>query len=255
MGSPAKRVGAGNWLRSYRAMLRWEVLGSRLVLPLLLIVQILAGAGFVIGFGLLIPNIDETTALYLSTGAVVMSLILIGLIVTPQIVSQQKMEGSYEFMWSLPVPRSTATAASVTMAGLVAIPGILAAMGVAVLRYDVSFAVHPTVVPAVVLTLVCGSLLGAALAHGVSQPRITLLVTQVLIFFVIGFSPINFPIDRLPGWLAAIHEYLPFHHMALAVRSSLTDGLVAITARSWLILVVWTVAAGAITGVLLVRRG
>ncbi|RPI23608.1 MAG: ABC transporter permease, partial [Actinobacteria bacterium] len=153
MGLPMKRVGAANWLHSYRAMVRWEVLGSRLVLPLLVIVQILAGAGFVVGFGLLIPDISSAAALYLSTGAVVMSLILIGLIGTPQIVAQQKMEGSYDFMWSLPVPRSAATLASVTLAALVAIPGVVAALLVAVWRYDVTFTVDASIVPAFTLTV------------------------------------------------------------------------------------------------------
>ena len=251
---PAKRVGVGNWLRSYSAMLRWEVLGSRLFLPLLLIVQILAGAGFVIGFGLLIPDISSEAALYLSTGAVVMSLILIGLIVTPQLVAQQKMEGSYDFMWSLPVPRSAATMASVTLSALVAIPGVVAALLVAVWRYDVTFTVDASVVPAFILTVACGCLLGTAMAHSLGNPQVTLLLSQLLIFFVIGFSPISFPIDRLPGWLADVHEYLPVHHMALAIRSALTDGLVEITMKSWVILTAWTVGAALVTAVVLVRR-
>jgi ABC-2 type transport system permease protein len=253
-GLPAKRVGVRNWLHSYRTMLRWEVAGSRLYLPLFVIVQILAGAGFVIGFGLLIPQVDTNTALYLSTGAVVMSLILIGLLVTPQLVAQQKMEGSYDYLWSLPVPRSASTLASTTLAALVAVPGVLAALLVAVLRYDVSFTIHPTVVPAFVLTLLCGSLIGSAVAHGVGNPQMTMLFTQLGIFFIIGFSPVSFPIERLPTWLATLHEYLPIHHMALAVRSSLTDGLVEMTGRSWVVLVVWTVAAAAVTGLVLVRR-
>jgi ABC-2 type transport system permease protein len=251
---PAKRVGLGHWVRSYLAMLRWEVVGSRLVLPLLVIVQILAGAGFVIGFGLLIPDVDGSMALYLSTGAVVMSLILIGLIVTPQIVAQQKLDGSYEFMWSLPVPRSAASAASVTLAALVAIPGVLAALLVAVWRYDVTFTVAPTVVPAFVLTLACGSLIGAAVAHSLDKPQLTLLISQLTIFFVIGFSPVSFPIDRLPTWLAKLHEYLPIYPMAMAVRSSLTEGLVVMTTRYWVVLLLWTLAAGVVTGIVLVRR-
>lgn len=253
-GLPAKRVGPGNWLRAYAAMVRWEFVGSRLFLPLLVIVQILTGAGFVVGFGLLIPDIDRLMALYLSTGAVVMSLVLIGLIVTPQIVAQQRMEGSYDFLWSLPVPRGAATLASITISGLVAVPGVVAALAVAVWRYDIAFDIHPTVVPAVVLTLACGSLLGAALAHAVSAPQVTLLSSQLLIFFLIGFSPVNFPIDRLPSWLATLHEYLPIYPMSLVVRGSLTDGLVVVTARSWLVLGTWTIVAAGITALALVRR-
>jgi ABC-2 type transport system permease protein len=81
-----------------------------------------------------------------------------------------------------------------------------------------------------------------------------MLVTQLGIFFIVGFSPVSFPADRLPGWLATLHEYLPMHHMALAVRSSLTDGLVVMTPRSWVMLSLWTGAAVLFTAIILVRR-
>jgi ABC-2 type transport system permease protein len=118
----------------------------------------------------------------------------------------------------------------------------------------VSFTVDPTVVPAFVLTLACGSFLGSAVGHAVQKPQVTLLFTQLGIFFIIGFSPISFPAERLPGWLATIHEYLPLYPMALAVRSSLTDGLVEMSARSWLVLSLWTGLAAMITALVLVRR-
>jgi len=249
-----RRPDLRGWLRSYAAMLRWELVGSRLLYPMLLISQILVGAGFVIGFGLLIPDLDQSTAQYLSTGAVVMSLVLVGLVVTPQLVAQQKMQGSYDYVWSLPVPRSAASIASATLAALVAIPGVVAALLVAVWRYDVAITIDPTVVPAFVLTLACGSLLGSAIGHSMDQPQLTMLFTQLGIFFIIGFSPVSFPAERLPSWLATIHEYLPVHHMALAVRSSLTKGLVVMTPRSWVVLATWTAVAGISTALVLVRR-
>jgi ABC-2 type transport system permease protein len=253
-GLPTKRAGPGNWLRSYGAMLRWEVMSSRLVLPVMLVVQILVGAGFVIGFGLLIPQVDEATALYLATGGVVQTLILIGLIVTPQLVAQRKTEGSYDYLWSLPTPRGAASLASTTVAALVAIPGVVATLLVAVWRFDVSFAVHPTVVPAILLTVACGSFLGMAAAHGIPNPQVTQLLTQLMIFFVIGFSPVFFPPDRLPDWLATLHDYLPVYPMTLAVRSSLTNDLAEMTASAWIVLSVWTIVGALITGIVLVRR-
>jgi ABC-2 type transport system permease protein len=249
-----KRVGVRNWLRSYGAMARWELTAARSALPVLVIVQLLAGAGFVIGFGLLVPNMGTLVAQYLSTGAVVMSLILIGLIVTPQFVAQQKMEGSYDFIWSLPVPRSAATLGSMTLAVAVGIPGVVVALLVAIWRFDLQFTIHPEVVPAVILTVACGSLLGLAMAHGLDQPRLTMLLTQLLIFFTLGFSPINFPVDRLPEWLATVHEYLPVEHMANLIRSSLTEGLVEPRPSDWIVLTAWTIVAGGITGLVLMRR-
>ena len=248
------RTDMPGWLRSYVTMLRWELVGSRLLYPMLLVSQILVGAGFVLGFGLLIPDLDQATAQYLSTGAVVMSLVLVGLVVTPQLVAQQKMQGSYDYVWSLPIPRSAASIASATLGALVAIPGVVAALAVAGWRYDVALSIDPTVVPAFVLTFACGSLLGSAIGHSMDQPQLTMLFTQLAIFFIIGFSPVSFPVERLPAWLATLHDSLPMHHMALAVRSSLTEGLVVMTTRSWLVLTTWTALAGISTAVVLVRR-
>lgn len=244
----------GGWLDSYRLMLRWEIVGSRLLYPLLLISQVLVGAGFVLGFGLLNPNLDASAAAYLATGAVVMSLISMGLMVTPQLVAQQKMQGSYDYVWSMPVPRSAATLASTTLAAAVAVPGVVAALLVASWRYEISFQVSPTVVPALLLTLACGSFLGAAVAHAIEKPQVTMLFAQLVALFIIGFSPVSFPIERLPRWLATMHEYLPIHYMGVAVRSSLTDGVVEMSARGWVVLVLWTVFAIAATGAVLVRR-
>ncbi|HSQ37813.1 MAG TPA: ABC transporter permease, partial [Acidimicrobiia bacterium] len=55
------------------------------------------------------------------------------------------------------------------------------------------------------------------------------------------FSPIAFPIENFPGWLAATHHVLPFWHMANVVRDALTDGLVDSVWRSYLVLGAWTV--------------
>jgi ABC-2 type transport system permease protein len=95
---------------------------------------------------------------------------------------------------------------------------------------------------------------GAAVAHGVEEPQVTLLFTQLAIFFIIGFSPVSFPIDRLPAWLATIHEFLPFHHMAIVIRSSLTPGLVEVAPADWVVPLAWTALTAAITGFVLVRR-
>jgi hypothetical protein len=42
--------------------------------------------------------------------------------------------------------------------------------------------------------------------------------------------------------------------MSLVVRSSLTKGLVDVTFMSWVVLVVWVIAAAVVTGVVMGRR-
>lgn len=253
-GLPAKRSGVVHWFQGFAAMLRWELTNMRLLLPITVMVQILAGAGLVIGFGLLIEDMPTPAALFLSTGAVVITLILVGLIMGPQLVAQQKLEGSYDFVWSLPVARSAASAAWLTLNFVIAVPGMLAALLVAVWRYDLTFSISPRVVPAVVLTLLTGSMLGHAMAHAIPKPEITQLLSQILIFGIFGFSPISFPAENLPEWLATFHRYLPFESMAIVVRDALTEGLVSGVARAYLVLVVWTALAAGISGAVLRRR-
>lgn len=254
MTLPPKRVGAAHWWRSYGAMLRWEITNMRLLLPITILVQAISGAGLVLGFGLLIPSMEPATAIYLSTGAVVVTLILVGLVLGPQLVAQQRMSGSYDFMWSLPVPRTASAAAWLSLNTLIAVPGMLAALVAASWRYDVTFDVSATVVPAVLLTLLTGTLLGYAVAHAIPNPEVTMVVSQILIFVIFGFSPISYPADNLPAWLATTHRYLPFEHMANVVRDSLVEGLGVAVLRSYLVLSLWAIAATITTAAVLGRR-
>ncbi len=254
VGLPLKREGPSHWFSSYRAMLKWQILDMRLLLPLTVMVQALTGVGVVIGFGLLVPNMTTEMALFLSTGAVVVSLVAVGVVMSPQLIAQQKAADSYDFMWSLPVPRSAATTAWVSINTLIALPGMAGALIAAVLRFDVEFVVSPMVVPAVTLTLLAGTLFGFTLAHSISKPEITQLLTGLLIFVIFGFAPISFPIENLPGWLGAVNEFLPFYPMATVVRDGLTEGIAVDVGRSYAVLAIWVVASATISAIVLRRR-
>lgn len=251
---PVKRRGVAHWVRSYLAMLRWDLTNTRLMLPILVFAQVISGAGIVFGFGLLIPSVSPQTAAYLTTGGAVVTLIMVGVAVGPQLVAQQKMEGSYDFMWSLPVPRSAAATSWLTLNAVIAIPGMLAALIAGMIRFNVTFDISLMVIPAVLITIGSGTLLGYALAHAIPNPDATMIVSQILIFAILGFSPISFPASNLPSWLATAHDYLPFVHMADVVRGSLVDGLATNLGRSYLVLAIWSVATIAITAVVLRRR-
>lgn len=251
---PTKRSGARHWTRSYRAMLRWQLTDMRLLLPLTVFIQGLTGVGLVLGFGLLIPAMPPQTALYLSTGAVVVTLVVVGMVMGPQLIAQQKSAGSYDFMWSLPVPRSSASAAWITLNTFIAVPGMIGALLAAGWRYDIVFSISLMVIPAVALTLLTGTLLGYALAHAVPKPDVTQLITQLLVFIIFGFSPISYPIENLPDWLGTVNQYLPFYAMANVVRDSLTDGIVPDVGQSYLILGIWAGGAAVVTAAVLRRR-
>ncbi|MGD8376995.1 MAG: ABC transporter permease [Acidobacteriota bacterium] len=254
-GPPPLMRGPSYWMRSYLLMLRWEITSLRMVLPILFVVQMLLGAGVVVGLGLLFDQVAPTQALYLATGATVISLLLTGLVAAPQLVANQKMSGTYDYLWSLPVPRLVEVMASLTVYAVVALPGTIVALVVAALRFDLDLSVSPLVIPAAFLTVLMATSVGYGFAHGIRQPMVTGLITQVLAFGILLYSPINFPADHLPRWYAALHEVLPFEHAAIVMRDGLTEGLVQGAGRSYLILTAWTVAGWLVTWRVLGRRG
>jgi ABC-2 type transport system permease protein len=246
--------GAGAWWHAFLVMVRWELTSLRLQVPVTIAVQILAGAGFAVGIGLF-RELPPELALYLACGTAVITLVLVGLILAPQLIAQQKAADTYDFLWSLPVPRSAAVAAWTTVTAVMGLPGMVAAVAVSAWRYDLAFEIDGTIVPAVLLVITVGTMMGYALAHAVGNPMVTQAVTQVLIFFIIGFSPINFPASRLPDWLQTLHRALPFEAMGIVIRRGLAPSLAADVGRAYLVLTLWLVGTTAVTAAVLTRRG
>ena len=230
------------WVRAYWRMCDWDLAALRLYLPVLGAVLALQGAGFVLGVGLLFSRMPASAALFLATGAPVMNLITAGLVFEPQLVAEQRIRGSYEFIQSLPVPRSAAALAWYSVALLVALPAVILTLLTGLARYHLHLAVTPMVVPAAMLTCLTGVLIGLAVAHGVTAPMVANLVSVTLIFVMTGFSPIAFPASQLPGWLEAANRWLPFGSMATIVRSALVPGGQPGVPRAYLVVAAW--AAG-----------
>lgn len=250
------RTGPGYWLQSYVLMMRWELLSMRLILPVMVAVQFLIGAGIVVGFGFLFEDISVTQATYLATGGAVLPMLTLGLVMVPQQVAEHKLMGTYAFLFSLPVPRMAMYFAGLTVYSAVALPPAVAALLVGALRYDLALAPSLLAVPAALLVVSVASAVGYAVGHLVPHPRLIALITQLMIFVITIFSPINFPAERLPEWLQAVHSVLPIEHAAILARSTLAEGLVTgDTWRSWLILGAWTVVAFAATARVIFRRG
>jgi ABC-2 type transport system permease protein len=248
------RGAPGLWVRSYYLMVVWELQSLRIVLPLALVAQIIFGAGLVIGFGYLVGDIPVTEALFLATGITVISMITLGLVLVPQVIAASKQAGVYDYMWSLPVPRTASIAASLTVNSFISVPGMALALLVAWLRYDLTFSVSVLIVPAALLTLITAASVGFAMGHAIPNPMTTSLITNVLVFVILLYSPINFPADRLPGWLATAHQGLPMMHAANVVRAGLTEGLATGVGTSFAVLGVWAAAAWILTAWVVGRR-
>lgn len=223
-GPGVLRRGAGYWWSGYRTMLAWHLSSLRLWLVLLAAVQVLSGVGFVLGFALFFDEIPLSAALFVSTGVPVINLVMIGLVLGPQLVADQKTTNSFDFISSLPVPHTASALAWYTVCLLGGLPAVAVSLLVAVARYDgLPLAVTPDIVPALLLTAFAGTMLGYAIAHAITSPMVTRLVTQFLVFAMFGFTPILFPVSQMPAWLATVNSWLPLKHMADLVRAALTD--------------------------------
>jgi ABC-2 type transport system permease protein len=177
---------------------------------------------------------------------------MVGLVLVPQIVATSKTEGTFDYIWSLPVPRMVYIAADATVWILLSIPGVILSLILGAAYYHFGLHISLMFIPAMILIAMAGILLGYSIAHSISKPQITQLITQVLVFFIMIFSPIMFPTEQLPHWLATVHRFLPIKYMADLSRGTLTDlhvnlGLAFAVVGGWCLL-------GLVVTSLLVRR-
>ncbi|MBC7290612.1 MAG: ABC transporter permease [Actinotalea sp.] len=241
-------------LSTYATLVRWNVAQVGSVLPLVVVVQALLAAGLVVGFGFLIPDITPDVALHLSTGAPTVLLLTVGLVIVPQGVARARADGTFTYLRSLPVARPLLLAAELTVWLLVALPSVAVAVGVARLRYALDLAFDwPLLVAAAVLVTVTATAVGYAIAVAL-RPMVAQLASQVLVFFVLLFSPITFPADRLPAWFAAVHDVLPVRPAADLLRAGLAADVYPASGRDLVVLVAWCVLGLLVSVRALVRR-
>ncbi len=239
-------------LRSYLLMLKWQALSSRMILPLNLVVQLMIAAGFIIGIGFFYPVMSPDTAKFLTTGAPTIILLMVGMVMVPQMVAMARQSGSFDYIWSLPVPRLVYVAADATIWVLVSLPGVVLSLLLGSLYFDFSLQISWLVAPAVLLISATGVFIGYVIAHGAPKPELAALATQVIVFLVMLFSPVMYPASQLPGWLEDIHSVLPVMYMADLSRGTLTDlpvdlGLAFTIVGAWFVF-------GLLVTALLVRR-
>lgn len=229
-------------LRSYRLLVRWQALRLKSFLPMAIVVQVLFAFGIVVGYPLLFPEIDERTILFLATGAPAITLITMGLVALPQVVAQAKLQGTLDYMRSLPVPRMVYLMADLTVWLAIVLPGVAFAVVVGTWAFDLALSVSLAIVPAVLLVATTAAAVGYAMAT-LLPPMIAMLLTQVLVIGVLVFSPINFPAERLPDWLQSIHAVLPVQAMGEVIRGSLAAETFPLTMGPFVLLASWCVVS------------
>ncbi|QOR71308.1 ABC transporter permease [Ruania alkalisoli] len=239
---------------SFRTLMRWSLASIGAMLPLIVIVQAMLAAGVVIGFGFLIPGITADSALVLSSGTPTILLLTIGLVIVPQGVSRARASGALDYQRALPVSRPLLLLVDLVVWTLIALPGVAIGLVVAWLRYDVTFSFDwPLLILASLLVTTMATSVGYAIA--VTLPAmLAQLLSQVLVFLVLLFSPITFPASQLPDWFQAVHAILPIQPAADLMRAGIASDVFAADGRDLLVLALWTALGLLITTRALVRR-
>ncbi|TDE99042.1 ABC transporter permease [Occultella glacieicola] len=239
---------------TYVTLLRWTFAGIGAMLPLIVVVQAMLAAGIIIGFGFIIPNIDAATALYLSTGTPTVLLLTIGFVMVPQGVSRSRTDGTFSYMRGLPIARPLLLAADLTVWLIIGLPSVAVGVMVAQLRYGIALSVDwPILVVATLLATLMATAVGYAIAVSL-PPLLAQLSTQVLVFFVLLFSPITFRVEQLPDWFQTVHDVLPVRAAADLIRAGLASDVFEASLRDLAVLTVWCAAGVAVSVRALVRR-
>jgi ABC-2 type transport system permease protein len=230
-----------NAVRATWLLLIWQYERFKRQLPLIIVIQVALAFGIVYGLAFLIPDIDPRTALYLATGAPTISLMVMGLTIVPQEVSQGKLTGRFDYLSSLPIPRLATLASDVIFWLLAQLPGTALALVVASMRFDFSLRIGWIIVPTVLLVAFTAACVGYALAMVVA-PQVAQQLTSFISIGILLFSPVNFPIDRLPDAMQAIHRVLPVMYMGDLMRYGLTGRDVDRPGLTFAIVAAWCAA-------------
>lgn len=221
----------------------------------IMMVQCVLSLGLVFGFGYLVPNISETTALFLVTGTATQALVSVGLIMLPQFLAEAKQEGQLDYFLTLPISREAYLLTQTLVVAILALPGIGFSLLVGALHYHLSLSVDATF--ALVVGLSVFSLAGIGVAMAIVSPhlQVTNALTQLVVFYVLFFAPVLMPKDQLPSWLAHVAVVMPPTYAADAVRGALTNLPGTHLARSLWVLTGFGVVSLTLSAFMVRRRG
>ncbi len=240
-------------LRAYGLLFVWEYYEVRRELWLLVSIQVALAVGIVYGLAFLIRDIDPRSAAYLATGGPTVSMLIFGLQSGTNQIGRDKLSGKHDYIAALPVPRLAPLAARLTFWLLTLLPGTALAIVLSSMKFDFALDVSIAVVPAILLVAFSGTAVGYGLGE-ILSPEAGNQAGSFMSVLILLFSPINFPVERLPEALQTVHAVLPIMYMADLVRWSLTGRFADNVALAFAIVTLWCAAGLAASWRAAVRR-
>jgi ABC-2 type transport system permease protein len=244
-----------NYLTQLFELTKMTLLSQRQGVAFLVMVQVVLTIGLVLGYGYLIPNISETAALYVTTGAATNAIVTTGLVMLPQMLAEAKHQGRLEFMLTLPISREVYLLSQILATIIFAAPGTILAVAFGAWHYDLSLDIHPLVPVVILLGIASLAGVGVTVVMLSSHFQVTNAITQLVIFYVVFFAPILLPKEQLPELLQAASTVMPPTYAADAMRASLTDLPGTALYRDLVVLTGFAAASLALSAASIRRRG
>ena len=228
-------------VRSVPLLVRWQFRRLGSFIPTVMIVQLLFAVLVIFGFSILIPNLGSGAGTFLAAGAPTVIMLTIGLVLIPQTISRGRQDGSIEHLRGLPIPRASFFLADALLWIMLMTPAIIASVLTAEYRFGLDLKLGPAFAATVLLVIVSG--LGVGYGIGtILPPMLTEMITNILIFVILLFSPVNTPMTQLPGWVQAAHRPLPIDDAAALVRATLLPGHGPASGFGVGVVVAWSIA-------------
>ncbi|MEX1103288.1 MAG: ABC transporter permease, partial [Dehalococcoidia bacterium] len=180
------------------------LLSSRQGVVFVVMIQVVLTVGLVLGYGYLIPDISQTAALYVTTGAATNAIVTTSLVMLPQMLAEAKHQGRMDFMLTLPISREVYLLSQVVSTIILAAPGTILAVAFGAWHYDISLDISPWVPVVVVLGIASLAGVGVTVVMLSNHFQVTNAITQLVIFYVVFFAPILLPKEQLPELLQAV---------------------------------------------------
>ncbi|EAF4531107.1 ABC transporter permease [Listeria monocytogenes] len=241
-----------NYLFQLYALIRWSLVRYKVLLPVFTIAQLLLSLAIVYGLAFLIPTIDQTTAIYLSSGATSLGIIAVGCVLAAQIVSTAKQDGIVSYQRTLPVSRINILIADFLIWGVASLPGVLMSFLASSVKFNLTINFSFISIFLLILSQMTMISIGFCIAYWLPSNGVSLM-TQIIMIGGLLFSPITYPADRLPEWTRIIYEFLPFVTSANILRSSFF-GIEEIQSKDLLTVCFWLLFSSLLSLIALSRR-
>ena len=214
-------VGLVRFWRNYLHLSAVIILEFRQWLTMILSISVLLNLGMVFAFSFISGSREPELGRYFVSGAAVMSLVTLGIMMVAQDMAQSRRNGAILYYASLPISKTAFILAVVTGNGLAAIPGMIITLLVGSWYFGFSLALNPLIFAVVPLSAISLAGVGAAIGLGIPNWRVAGLVAQAAMFFIMFFAPVMIPLERLPTALQVTGRFLPPTYAAQAFRAAL----------------------------------